>query len=305
MTTSSKDWQWKPILDVVDGIFGEPGSATSTDTDTFVEVSTSKDDADIIMPNFSLTDDSALVCGVDVVPFRPKDPSTSNKEPIHDQTSSKYVNATNNNNISNSTAEGGMTMTQSSSCASNLSSDVTIKTGNVLLPRSRGMVSASITAPSSSELGNYRRRSASCSVPIGANSTSVRDSGATNDFPIETTTVTKRRSNSDKFKSPDKRPTAITPAQTMKEYVMNDLLNIDSRNQDGSATEDVDENMEEFLRVPPKLEGLMFFSLAVCMDSFIYVWAMLPLKFVWGLVSLACSAYSPRKGIRGVKFHRR
>ena len=35
------------------------------------------------------------------------------------------------------------------------------------------------------------------------------------------------------------------------------------------------------------------------------VWAMLPLKFVWGLVSLACSAYSPRKGIRGVKFHRR
>ena len=305
MTTSSKDWQWKPILDVVDGIFGEPGSATSTDTDTFVEVSTSKDDADIIMPNFSSTDDSALVCGVDVVPFRPKDPSTSNKEPIHDQTSSKYVNATNNNNISNTTAEGGRTMTQSSSCASNLSSDVTIKTGNVLLPRSRGMVSASITAPSSSELGNYRRRSASCSVPIGANSTSVRDSGATNDFPIETTTVTKRRSNSDKFKSPDKRPTAITPAQTMKEYVMNDLLNIDSRNQDGSATEDVDENMEEFLRVPPKLEGLMFFSLAVCMDSFLYVWAMLPLKFVWGLVSLACSAYSPRKGIRGVKFHRR
>jgi len=293
------------MMDVADGSFGEPRSAASTDTDTFVEVSTNKDDADIIMPNLSLTDDPALVSDVDAVPWRPQDLSTSNKESMHDQTSSKYVNATNNNNAANTTAEGGRTMTQSSSCASNLSSDVTIKTGNVLFPRSRGMVSASMSVSSGSELGNYRRRSASCSVPIGANSSSARDAGATNDPPIETATVTKKRSNSDKFKSPDKRPTAITPVQTMKEYVMNDLLNIDSRNQDGSATEDVDENMEEFLRVPPKLEGLMFFSLAVCMDSFLYVWAMLPLKFVWGLVSLACSAYSPRKGIRGVKFHRR
>jgi hypothetical protein len=91
----------------------------------------------------------------------------------------------------------------------------------------------------------------------------------------------------------------------MREYVINDLLNIDSRNQDGSATEDVDENMEEFLRIPPKLEGLMLFSLAVCMDSFLYIWSMLPLKFIWGVISLACSLYSPTKGVRGVKFHRR
>ena len=70
----------------------------------------------------------------------------------------------------------------------------------------------------------------------------------------------------------------------MKEYVMNDLLNIDSRNQDGSATEDIDANMEEFLRIPSKLEMLLLFSLAVCLDSFLYAWAMLPLKFVWGVV---------------------
>lgn len=93
--------------------------------------------------------------------------------------------------------------------------------------------------------------------------------------------------------------------QTMKEYVINDLLNIDSRNHDGSATEDIDENMEEFLRIPGKLEWLMVFSLAVCMDSFLYAWAMLPLKFLWGLVCLFCSTCSAGRGVRGIKFHRR
>jgi len=93
--------------------------------------------------------------------------------------------------------------------------------------------------------------------------------------------------------------------QTMREYVINDLLNIDSRNHDGSATEDIDENMEEFLRVPHKLEWLMVFSLGVCVDSFLYAWAMLPLKFIWGLVCLLCSVCSAGRGISGVKFRRR
>ena len=93
--------------------------------------------------------------------------------------------------------------------------------------------------------------------------------------------------------------------QTTMEYVINDLLNIDSQYQEGSATEDIDENMEEFLRIPPKFEWLMVFSLAVCMDSFLYAWAMLPLKFVWGLVCALCSVCSAGKGIRGVGFHRR
>lgn len=93
--------------------------------------------------------------------------------------------------------------------------------------------------------------------------------------------------------------------QTMKEYIMNDLFNIDSQHQDGSATEDIDANMEEFLRVPFKLENLMFFSLAVCVDSFLYVWTMLPLKAIWGFVCLACTIRRPGKGVRGIQFHRR
>eukprot|EP00804_Cyclotella_cryptica_P004202 CCRYP_014568-RC/>CCRYP_014568-RC protein AED:0.06 eAED:0.06 QI:1249/1/1/1/1/1/2/180/817 len=99
--------------------------------------------------------------------------------------------------------------------------------------------------------------------------------------------------------------TDIKNKQTMKEYIMNDLLNIDSRHQDGSATEDIDANMEEFLRIPFKLEKLMLFSLAVCVDSFLYVWTMLPLKVIWGVVCLACTILRPGKGIKGIMFHRR
>lgn len=93
--------------------------------------------------------------------------------------------------------------------------------------------------------------------------------------------------------------------QSMKEYIINDLLNIDSRHQDGSATEDIDANMEEFLRIPFKLENLMWFSLAVCTDSFLYVWTLLPLKAIWGCVCLLCTMLRPRKGIKGIMFHRR
>ncbi|EJK63063.1 hypothetical protein THAOC_16302, partial [Thalassiosira oceanica] len=94
-------------------------------------------------------------------------------------------------------------------------------------------------------------------------------------------------------KSPDVKSSGTQ--QTMKSFFINDLLNIDSRNQDGSATEDIDENMEEFLRIPGKLEFLMIFSLGVCMDSFLYAWAMLPLKFLWGWTPLP--AYAKRANL--------
>ena len=74
--------------------------------------------------------------------------------------------------------------------------------------------------------------------------------------------------------------------------------------------------MEEFLRIPSKFEHLMVFSLAVCVDSFLYPWAMLPLKFIWGLVCLACTIYKmiqkkkwrlnpDEADVHGIGFHRR
>lgn len=82
-------------------------------------------------------------------------------------------------------------------------------------------------------------------------------------------------------------------------------LNIDSRQQDGSATEDVDVNMEEFLRVPFRIEKLLLFGLAVCFDCFLYVLTVTPLKFVWSLLCLVCTIVRPGKGIGFCRFHRR
>ena len=82
-------------------------------------------------------------------------------------------------------------------------------------------------------------------------------------------------------------------------------LNLDSKQQDGSASEDVDANMEEFLRVPSRLEGLMLFGVSICADSFLHVLAVTPLKFVWSLLCLVCTIIRPRKGIGFCRFHRR
>eukprot|EP00557_Chaetoceros_sp_GSL56_P003288 CAMPEP_0176499868 /NCGR_PEP_ID=MMETSP0200_2-20121128/13190_1 /TAXON_ID=947934 /ORGANISM="Chaetoceros sp., Strain GSL56" /LENGTH=849 /DNA_ID=CAMNT_0017898383 /DNA_START=482 /DNA_END=3031 /DNA_ORIENTATION=- len=82
-------------------------------------------------------------------------------------------------------------------------------------------------------------------------------------------------------------------------------LNIDSRRQDGSATEDVDANMEEFLRVPFRIENLLFFGLAICFDSFLNVLTVTPLKFIWSCLCLVCTIVRPGKGVGVCRFHRR
>lgn len=101
---------------------------------------------------------------------------------------------------------------------------------------------------------------------------------------------------------------AAPPEESMFSYIKNDLLsnmNLDSRQQDGSASEDVDANMQEFIKVPSKLESLLFFGLAICTDSFLYVLAFLPLKCLWSCICLFCTILRPGKGIRGCTFHRR
>jgi hypothetical protein len=82
-------------------------------------------------------------------------------------------------------------------------------------------------------------------------------------------------------------------------------LNIDSRQPDGSASEDVDANMEEFLTVPFRIENLMFFGIAICVDSFLSVLTVTPLKFVWSCLCLICTIARPGKGVGLCRFHRR
>jgi len=307
------------VLDLFDGSVKEPDSAGSS-VSSFADVGTraggSGGGEDIAMPDLSMPDNSTASKKIE-------DLEVSAAESLPGR-ETKSVGT-------NTVVAEGKVLAHSTSCASDMSSDTsrTLKSGNTIDHQSMartlhpGSVSSSGT-PSIKESS----QSISSSKPTSSNSAPERDSSTVGPTTATQSKTPPRRRGSIKGKSLHKHNSASEgatpkagnkgksprkgsshedqqPPQTMKEYVINDLLNIDSRNQDGSATEDIDENMEEFLRVPPKLENLMFFSLAVAIDSFLYAWAMLPLKFVWGWVCLVCSLLSPKGGIRGVKFHRR
>ncbi len=84
-----------------------------------------------------------------------------------------------------------------------------------------------------------------------------------------------------------------------------DSLNLDSRQNDGSPAEDIDANMEEFLRVPYRIEEIMAFGTLICTDSFLHVLTVTPLKFLWSCLCLVCTIINPGKGIGWCRFHRR
>ncbi|KAL7546655.1 hypothetical protein ACHAWF_009990 [Thalassiosira exigua] len=221
-------------------------------------------------------------------------------------------------------SEGTSVIAHSPSCASNMSSDTTktLKAGNTIghvASRRQRLRSGSASGKERSDVptvpsegGRSGTDEAAPPLPVDVRRTRAPSKAEAKGKSPRRGEVPKS-SKSPRKPPPDSAGGTDGPArtgdakapQTMREYVLHDLLNVDSRNHDGSATEDVDAAMEEFLRIPSKLEGLMAFSLAVCVDSFLYAWAMLPLKFVWGWICLACSVLSPRRGIRGVRFRRR
>eukprot|EP00579_Thalassiosira_antarctica_P029168 CAMPEP_0202025816 /NCGR_PEP_ID=MMETSP0905-20130828/57338_1 /ASSEMBLY_ACC=CAM_ASM_000554 /TAXON_ID=420261 /ORGANISM="Thalassiosira antarctica, Strain CCMP982" /LENGTH=1166 /DNA_ID=CAMNT_0048588835 /DNA_START=148 /DNA_END=3644 /DNA_ORIENTATION=+ len=325
--------QWKPTMNDLDGSIKEPDSATSAgSTGTFVHVRSSGSSGepkglDITIPDLSLPDSTTRP--------RPRGDSCASSTVTSGSSANKSAKQTETKSVgSNITISTTEMMKHSISCASIMSSDTTktLKSGNL---NDEQVISLALTskirAGSGGSLGTpSKERSQSVSSSTSAKDGSTVSTTATGD--AATTSITTPSKRETKGKSPHKnvtkkgksphkhssqqqqqeQPTTTLAAvadnktnQTMKEYVINDLLNIDSQYQEGSATEDIDENMEEFLRIPPKFEWLMVFSLAVCMDSFLYSWAMLPLKFVWGLVCALCSVCSAGKGIRGVGFHRR
>lgn len=250
------------------------------------------------------------------------DNTTANNQPqdlMCDQDPTDNISNNNNSNIDNDAGSSTASVPVGGKANNILNTTTASKTGNHnnRLPSHRGG-SSTLSGSFTAGVPFKSRSSASCAIgSTTAATTTTTISSFINDVVITTNPLIVDSKTTDKVISPtitQHHPSShdltsimsnTAPVQSMREYVINDLLNIDSRNQDGSATEDVDENMEEFLRIPPKLEGLMLFSLAVCMDSFLYIWSMLPLKFIWGVISLSCSLYSPTKGVRGVKFHRR
>ena len=300
---SNDERQWKPTLDVLDGSIGSiTDSVVSAESSlSYVDgnpvKSCSSTPRELDMPDLSVAE--TLIASA-----APADTNIEVSGNVKQYAEMKSV---------------GTNTIKSTSCAS----IATLKSGN--LNEERKLCTGAN--------GKARSDSMSSDTPLKGNlSRSKRESPAsgTKDAMASTTPISKRETKDKKShqnsasKKAEKSPHSKSSEndrenskqqlsladgnksnQTMREYVMNDLLNIDSRNQDGSATEDIDENMAEFLRVPRKLEWMMVFSLAVCLDSFLYVWAMLPLKFVWGVVCLICSLYNPKEGVRGISFHRR
>lgn len=65
------------------------------------------------------------------------------------------------------------------------------------------------------------------------------------------------------------------------------------------STPNVDVQMEEFVRVPWQLEYLLNFGFCICVDSYLYILTVLPLKFLWSIIVMMSSWNGKHK------FHRR
>lgn len=68
------------------------------------------------------------------------------------------------------------------------------------------------------------------------------------------------------------------------------------------STPNVDVQMEEFVRVPSQLEALLTFGFLICIDSYLYILTMLPIKFLWS-ITLLLRSFLNKNG--GYSFHRR
>ena len=94
---------------------------------------------------------------------------------------------------------------------------------------------------------------------------------------------------------------ALKPVTSVLDYVKDEMTN---RHKEGRAEYDSDVAIQEFLRVPFRLEPLLMFGLLVCVDCFLYVLTFLPLKFIWSMICLCLTIINPR-GKTGIRFHRR
>jgi hypothetical protein len=61
---------------------------------------------------------------------------------------------------------------------------------------------------------------------------------------------------------------------------------------------DVDVQMQEFIRVPSQLECLVGYGFWICVDCFLYILTILPIRFCWSCLLLTGV-------VRRQRFHRR
>jgi hypothetical protein len=66
---------------------------------------------------------------------------------------------------------------------------------------------------------------------------------------------------------------------------------LDHLNSYQESTADVDVQMEEFIKVPGGVEQVMSFGFCICLDSFLYMITILPIRFAWSVLLLLVNGF--------------
>ena len=112
-------------------------------------------------------------------------------------------------------------------------------------------------------------------------------------LPSQPSSVAHSEPESDQQSQPNTTPTSSGIRSKWMEYLDNFQ----------ETTPDVDLQMEEFVRVPSQVEGLLTFGFLICIDCFLYVITILPIRFVWSVLLLLRTWIWPN--VQQHKFHRR
>jgi hypothetical protein len=106
----------------------------------------------------------------------------------------------------------------------------------------------------------------------------------------------------------DKQPNQSTPNSLVTDdSARSNWLNYLNSFQETNV--DVDVQMQEFIQVPGALESLMSFGLFICLDSFLYMITILPIRFVWSsfllLLKIGVWLRKRQRASTPYRFHRR
>lgn len=121
--------------------------------------------------------------------------------------------------------------------------------------------------------------------PIRKNTAHNFDTRVNDKETVLTNGVEERRSiqeNSESLTVEETNPTfSVEKADKVKSKWLEYL------NSFQEANYDTDKQMEEFVKIPSAVEALLSYGFWICVDSFLYILTILPIRFVWSSLLLA------------------
>lgn len=84
--------------------------------------------------------------------------------------------------------------------------------------------------------------------------------------------------------APPSKQSLISPKSEAKDKVKSKWL--DYLNSFQESNYDTDKQMEEFVKVPSAVEALLSYGFWICVDSFLYILAILPIRAAWSCLLL-------------------